>query len=66
VVNLAPHQSQCFVPLNVADLARHNWQMNDRLSDEMHHRFGNDLAGQGLYLDLPAHGARLFHFRPVV
>jgi len=66
VTNLAPYQSQCFVPLNVPDLARHNWQLNDLLGDETHHRFGDDLAGQGLYLDLPAHGARLFHFRPVV
>ncbi|HKS38816.1 MAG TPA: alpha-amylase family glycosyl hydrolase [Verrucomicrobiae bacterium] len=66
VINLAPHQGQCFVSLNVTNLARQNWQMNDLLGDETYHRFGDDLAGQGLYLDLPAHGARLFHFRPVV
>jgi hypothetical protein len=40
--------------------------MNDLLSDEAYRRFGDDLAAQGLYLDLPAHGAQLFQFRPVV
>lgn len=66
VVNLAPHQSQCFVSLNIANLARHNWQMNELLSDEAYRRFGDDLAAQGLYLDLTGHGAQLFQFRPVV
>jgi hypothetical protein len=27
-------------------------------------RAGSDLAEQGLYLDLTAHGAQLFHFSP--
>ena len=39
--------------------------MADLLSDEQHERYGDDLEKQGLYLDLPPHGAQLFHFQPV-
>ena len=65
VVNLAPHRSQCYVPLNVPGLAEFNWSMRDLLGTEAYVRAGSDLAEQGLYLDLPAHGAQLFHFAPV-
>jgi hypothetical protein len=64
VVNLAPHRSQCYTPLNVTGLAEFNWSMRDVLSTEAHTRAGSDLSEQGLYLDLPAHGAQLFHFSP--
>jgi len=65
VVNLAPHRSQCFVSLNVGDLAQRNWLMKDLLGDEEHRRYGDDLQHHGLYLDLPGHGAQLFRFAPV-
>jgi len=64
VVNLAPHRSQCYAPLTIPILAEHNWSMRDLLGSERHERFGADLAAQGLYLDLPAHGAQLFQFEP--
>lgn len=64
VVNLAPHRSQCYVPLAIAELAEHNWLMRDLLGPETYERFGADLADQGLYLDLPELGAQLFHFEP--
>ncbi len=64
--NLAPHRSQCYAPLAVPGLAEHNWSMRDLLGAERWERFGNDLQAQGLYLDLPAHGARLFLFQPVL
>jgi hypothetical protein len=63
-VNLAPHRSQCYAPLEAPDLNRHIWRMADRLGTEAHERHGDDLQCQGLYLDLPAHGAQLFHFQP--
>jgi len=66
VVNLAPHRSQCCAPLSVSDLAAHNWAMKDLLSTEQYTRSGDDLQNQGLYLDLPAHGAQLFHFQPII
>jgi hypothetical protein len=65
VVNLAPHRSQCYAPLSIANLSAHNWAMVDLLGDEKYKRDGDDLQHQGLYLDLPPHGAQLFHFQPV-
>ncbi len=64
VVNLATHRSQCYVGLTASDLSRHNWEMRDLLGEEVYHRCGDDLQQQGLYLDLPAHGAQLFQFKP--
>jgi hypothetical protein len=64
-VNLAPHRSQCYAPLTVQHLAAHNWAMKDLLGQEFYKRSGDDLQNQGLYLDLPAHGAQLFQFEPI-
>ena len=63
-VNLASHRSQCFAPLSIGNLPDHNWSLRDLLSDERHERRGDDLNTQGLYLDLPAFGAQIFHFEP--
>ncbi len=64
VVNLAPHRSQCRVALTAPHLEHFTWKMNDLLGKEAYQRCGEDLTTHGLYLDLPAHGAQLFHFRP--
>ena len=64
-VNLAPHRSQCYAPLTLQHLASHNWAMRDLLGQELYKRSGDDLQNQGLYLDLPAHGAQLFEFEPI-
>ena len=64
-VNLAPHRSQCYVPLKMPKLADYNWSMRDLLGTEAYERFGSDLEAQGLYLDLPEHGAQLFRFAPI-
>jgi len=63
VVNLAPHSSQCSVQLKLPDSASQEWSMEDLLGPEKHKRSGKDLQTNGLYLDLPAHGAQLFHFQ---
>jgi hypothetical protein len=65
VVNLAPHGSQCHAPLSVTELVKYNWAMRDLLGTESYERVGSDLATQGVYLDLPAHGAQLFYFTPI-
>ena len=65
VVNLALHRSQCYAPLSLERLAVHNWSMKDLLGQECYKRSGDDLQNQGLYLDLPPHGAQLFHFEPI-
>jgi hypothetical protein len=64
VINLAPARCQCYAPLKLEHLAAHNWSMTDLLGQERYKRSGDDLQNQGLYLDLPAHGAQLFHFEP--
>lgn len=65
VVNLSPHPSQCHVPL-VGDTVRdYNWEMKDLLGEEQYLRRGDEIGTRGLYLDLPGHGAQLFHFRPL-
>jgi Alpha amylase, catalytic domain len=61
VVNLAPHRSQCYVPLTLQPMAEYNWLLKDLLGPEWYKRSGEDLQHQGLYLDLPAHGAQLLH-----
>ncbi|MBI3853413.1 MAG: alpha-amylase [Verrucomicrobia bacterium] len=66
VVNLAPHPSQCYAPLRIAGLADRNWQLTNLLGDEQYQRSGDDLARAGLYLDVPAQGAQLFHFQPIL
>jgi hypothetical protein len=62
VANLAPYRSQCLAPLSAPGLAGQKWTMKDLLGDEVYVRDGNEMAAQGLYLDLPAHGAQIFHF----
>jgi hypothetical protein len=64
VVNLAAHRSQCYVPLTIESLSERNWAMADLLGTERYVRAGEDLERQGLYLDLPPHGAQLFRFTP--
>jgi hypothetical protein len=66
VVNLAPHRGQCCVSLAGMDLAEHDWSMLDLLGEERFERSGKELLDRGLFLDLPTHGAQLFHFEPVV
>jgi hypothetical protein len=66
VVNLARHRSQCLVGSTVDGLPRRNWLIKDLLGHEEYRRFGDDLQNQGLYLDLPGHGAHLFQFVPIM
>lgn len=65
VVNLAAHRSQCYVFLPAAGLEEHYWSMQDSLGPEEYEKVGSDLLQSGLYLDLAAHAAQIFRFRPV-
>src|ERR1051326_1334523 len=65
VVNLAPHRSQCYVSLNLPNPPVLKWVMRDVLGIERFVRCELELQRQGLYLDVPAHGAQLFHFQPL-
>ena len=61
VIQLAAHQSQCLASLEIASLGGGNWRFRDLLSEQVFERKGEELARTGLYLDLPPHGAQLFH-----
>jgi hypothetical protein len=64
VVNLAPHRSQCYAPLQLPKSPAENWRLKDLLGQEEYVRYAGDLQAHGLYLDLPGNGAQLFHFEP--
>ena len=49
------------VPLRGDGLSTAQWRLTDLLGPEMHERNGAELVQPGLYLDLPPHGAQLFH-----
>ena len=53
VVNFAPTFGRCHLHLPWKDLARQSWHLNDHFSGEVLQYDGDDLAGQGLYLELP-------------
>jgi hypothetical protein len=66
VVNLAAHSSQCYVELKLPESAPEEWSMEDLLGPEKYKRSTEGLIANGLYLDVAAHGAQLFHFQPTV
>lgn len=61
-VNYSSHQSQCRLRLPFADLTGQRWQLHDLgpLGDGRHERDGNELAFEGLYVDLPAWHGHVF------
>ena len=61
-VNLAAHSSQCYVRLTITGVENKEWQMSNILGRERFVRAGAQSREPGLYLDLPAHAAQLFHF----
>ncbi len=60
VVNLSPTASQCFLPLNMPELAGHICFLDDVLGNAHYERDGDDLLTGGLYLNLPGYGYHLF------
>jgi hypothetical protein len=63
-VNYSDRQSQCYVRLPWEDLAGRTWKLHDRLGAAVYARSGDDLSGQGLYLDMPAWGVHGFAVEP--
>jgi hypothetical protein len=59
-VNYAPHQSQCYVATGWPDLDARIWRLQDRTGPAVYDRAGDDLARQGLYIDMPAWGYHVF------
>ncbi len=66
VVNLAPHASQCYASLELPAISSGAWALGDLVGKDHFIRDGEDLQSRGLYLDLPAHGAQVLHFEPII
>ncbi len=59
-VNYGPAQAQCYVRLAWSGLHGRPHLLRDLLGPAAYRRDGDDLAGRGLYLDLPAWGHHAF------
>ena len=62
-VNYGNTQAQCYVTLGMQGVAGREFTLVDLLSGIEYQRRGDDLAGNGLYLDLPPWGHHIFDFR---
>jgi hypothetical protein len=64
-VNYAPERGQCYVRPPWGDLGGHEWVFTDLVNPKTRYeRAGDDLAGRGLYLDVPAWGHHVFEVAP--
>ena len=63
-VNYSPHPSQCYVTLDLPGVAGRRFALIDRLGGARYSRDGDALAGDGLYLDMPAWGHHAFELEP--
>jgi hypothetical protein len=63
VVNYGPAQGQCYLPLPLPGLAGRMFTLVDLLSEAEYRRAGDELAGKGLYVDMPAWGRQIFDLR---
>jgi hypothetical protein len=64
-VNYAPEPGQCYVRPPWSDLAGRDWALTDLVDPTTRYdRAGDELAGKGLYLDLPAWGHHVFEVAP--
>jgi hypothetical protein len=62
VVNLAEAPSQARVRLPWRDLAGRSWTLSDRLDGRSFERAGDDLAAEGLYVELGPWGSHFLRF----
>lgn len=60
VVNYAPNQSQCFVHLPFLEVTSGDIIFKDLMGPSTYSRKTDEIASQGLYLDLPAWGYHVF------
>jgi len=63
-VNLSAHPSQARIVLPWPQLHGRSWRLVDLLDGRAFERDGDELAGPGLYVDLPAWGAHLLAVVP--
>lgn len=58
--NLGGQQAQCYVTLDIPELAGSSWELQDLLREIRYERNGDDLLQHGLYLDMPGYQYHLF------
>jgi glycosidase len=64
-VNYGPTQAQGYVTPRLSGLVGKNFLLADQLSETEYWRSGDELAGRGLYLDMPAWQRQVFELRAV-
>lgn len=64
VVNFAPHASQARIALPWPRLAGRSWPLRDLLGGGVFDRDGDELAREGLFVDLPGWGVHVLEFPP--
>ncbi len=60
VINLADAPAAAHIHVAWDDLAERTWRLDDLLTDQTFARDGNDLANDGLYVQLPPFGFHVF------
>lgn len=65
VINHADHRAQGRAMLTAQGLRQGTWSLADALSHEHYMRDGDELADEGLFLDVAPHAAQLFRFARV-
>ncbi|MDI6105245.1 alpha-amylase [Actinoplanes sp. NEAU-A12] len=63
VVNFSDHSAQARIELPWPALAGRSWQLTDLLDGRVFEWDGDELAGAGLYVDLPAWGSHIVTLR---
>jgi hypothetical protein len=63
-VNYAPRAGQCLVPLPLRDFQGRTFLLRNLTGTGYLERSGDELAGRGLFLDLPGWGYQLFEVGP--
>lgn len=64
-VNYSPSRGQCYVTLDLPDLAGKNFALSDLLGDARYERGGDGLIRNGLYLDMPGWGHHVFEVKAI-
>lgn len=62
-VNYSPHPSQCYVTLDLPNIAGRRFDLVDLLGDARYEREGDGLRTSGLYLDMAPWGHHVFELR---
>jgi glycosidase len=65
VVNYSPTQAQCYLRLPFSEMSQKTYRLQDRLSEAVYERDGDNLLEGGLYLDLWPWGYHLFELREI-